>query len=39
MIHNIVKVVVSQCHGNQTQVAKKLGIGRTTLWRYLNSEE
>lgn len=39
MIHNIVKVVVSQCHGNQTQAAKKLGIGRTTLWRYLNSEE
>lgn len=38
MIHDIIKVVVSQCGGNQTQAAKKLGIGRTTLWRYLNME-
>ena len=38
MIHDIVKVVVSQCDGNQTRAAKSLGIGRTTLWRYLNFE-
>ncbi|MCI8950272.1 MAG: sigma 54-interacting transcriptional regulator [Lachnospiraceae bacterium] len=36
MTREIVKVVLSQCSGNQTLAAKKLGIGRTTLWRYLN---
>lgn len=36
MTHEIVKVVLAQCGGNQTLAAKKLGIGRTTLWRYLN---
>ncbi len=36
MTHEIVKVVLAQCGGNQTLAAKRLGIGRTTLWRYLN---
>lgn len=36
MTREIVKVVLSRCGGNQTVAAKKLGIGRTTLWRYLN---
>jgi len=36
MTREIVKVVLGQCGGNQTLAAKKLGIGRTTLWRYLN---
>ena len=31
MTREIVKVVLSQCGGNQTLAAKKLGIGRTTL--------
>lgn len=38
MIQDIVKVVLSKCEGNQTRAAKQLGIGRTTLWRYLNSD-
>jgi len=38
MLHDIIKTVVSKCNGNQTRAAKQLGIGRTTLWRYLNSE-
>ncbi|MEH2930922.1 PrpR N-terminal domain-containing protein [Candidatus Ventrimonas sp. KK005] len=36
MNREIVKVVLAQCGGNQTLAAKRLGIGRTTLWRYLN---
>lgn len=39
MLHDIVRVVVAKCNGNQTKAAKQLGIGRTTLWRYLNSDE
>lgn len=39
MTREIVKVVLSQCGGNQTLVAKRLGIGRTTLWRYLNETD
>ena len=39
MTREIVKVVLSQCGGNQTLAAKRLGIGRTTLWRYLNEEK
>ncbi len=38
MTREIVKVVLTQCGGNQTMAAKRLGIGRTTLWRYLNEE-
>lgn len=36
MLHDIVKTVLAKCDGNQTKAAKQLGIGRTTLWRYLN---
>lgn len=36
MTREIIKVVLSQCGGNQTLAARRLGIGRTTLWRYLN---
>ncbi len=36
MTREIVKVVLSQCGNHQTLAAKRLGIGRTTLWRYLN---
>lgn len=36
MTRDIIKVVLSQCGNNQTLAAKRLGIGRTTLWRYLN---
>lgn len=39
MTHEIIKVVLAQCGGNQTLAAKRLGIGRTTLWRYLNDGE
>lgn len=35
MIRDLVQVVVDQCGGNQTLAAKKLKIGRTTIWRYL----
>lgn len=38
MTREIVKMVLAQCGGNQTAAAKRLGIGRTTLWRYLNEE-
>lgn len=36
MNRDIVRHVLSLCDGNQTYAAKKLGISRTTLWRYLN---
>ncbi len=36
MTREIIKVVLAQCAGNQTLAARRLGIGRTTLWRYLN---
>ena len=39
MTREIVKVVLSQCGGNQTLAAKRLGIGRTTRWRYLNETD
>ena len=39
MTREIVKVVLSQCGGNQTLAAKRLGIGRTPLWRYLNETD
>jgi propionate catabolism operon transcriptional regulator len=28
--------VIDECGGNQTEAARRLGIGRTTLWRRLN---
>lgn len=36
MNRDIVRYVLKTCGGNQTSAAKKLGISRTTLWRYLN---
>ena len=36
MNRDIVVRTLSLCGGNQTVAAKKLGISRTTLWRYLN---
>jgi DNA-binding NtrC family response regulator len=34
-IRQIVKLALDENNGNQTAAAKQLGIGRTTLWRYL----
>lgn len=34
--HDIIQYVLKKCSGNQSAAAKKLGISRTTLWRYLN---
>ncbi len=31
----IIRHVLSECGGNQSAAAKRLGISRTTLWRYL----
>lgn len=36
MNKDIMKRVVEECGGNQTLAAKRLGISRTTLWRFLN---
>lgn len=36
MNREIVLHVLNLCGGNQTAAAKKLGISRTTLWRYVN---
>lgn len=36
MNREIVVRTLALCGGNQTVAAKKLGISRTTLWRYLN---
>lgn len=33
---DIVQHVLTLCDGNQTAAAKRLGISRTTLWRYIN---
>ena len=33
---DIVLHVLALCDGNQTAAAKRLGISRTTLWRYVN---
>ena len=35
---DIVRRVVEESDGNQTAAAKRLGISRTTLWRYLKEE-
>lgn len=32
---DIVRIVLSETHGNQSAAAKRLGIARSTLWRYL----
>lgn len=34
---DIVLYVLKSCNGNQTMAAKKLGISRTTLWRYIKA--
>ena len=34
---DIVRIVLDQTDGNQTEAAARLGIGRSTLWRMLNS--
>ena len=36
MNRDIIRYVLERCGGNQTLCAKRLGISRTTLWRYLN---
>lgn len=36
MSRDIIQHVLKSCGGNQTAAAKKLGISRTTMWRYLN---
>ena len=38
IIREVIHITLKQCNGNQSQAAKKLGIGRTTLWRYLNQD-
>ena len=35
MNHDIINRVLKEVGGNQSAAAKRLGIGRTTLWRYL----
>ena len=35
---DVVRRVVEECGGNQTEAAKRLGISRTTLWRYLREK-
>lgn len=37
--HDIVTYVLQACNGNHTLASKKLGISRTTLWRYVNNGE
>ena len=33
---DIVRIVLEQTDGNQTEAAARLGIGRSTLWRMMN---
>lgn len=33
--HDIIRHVLNETNGNQSAAAKRLGISRTTLWRYL----
>ena len=35
IIKNVVLSTLQDCGGNQTKAAQKLGISRTTMWRYL----
>ena len=37
--HEIVELVLAQTGGNQTEAAKRLGIGRSTLWRIRKGEK
>lgn len=39
IVKDIAEYSLEKCGGNQSAAAKKLGIGRTTLWRYLSSEK
>lgn len=39
MNREIVAYVLKACQGNQTLAAKKLGISRTTLWRYMKTAQ
>ena len=32
---DIIRILLEQNHGNQSQTAKSLGISRTTMWRML----
>lgn len=38
-LHAALEQALQENDGNQTAAARQLGIGRTTLWRYLNNEE
>lgn len=38
MNRRLVLHILEKCGGNQTAAAKKLGIGRTTLWRYIRNK-
>lgn len=38
MNRDIIQYILKGCKGNQTAAAKKLGISRTTMWRYLNRQ-
>lgn len=39
IIRKAVEQALQENNGNQTAAARQLGIGRTTMWRYLNNEE
>ncbi|MDO5546442.1 MAG: PrpR N-terminal domain-containing protein [Eubacteriales bacterium] len=39
IIRQAVEQALQENDGNQTAAARQLGIGRTTLWRYINNEE
>ena len=39
VIRQAVERALQENGGNQTAAARQLGIGRTTMWRYLNNEE
>ena len=36
---DIILYTLKNCNGNQSIAAKKLGIGRTTLWRYIKTQD
>jgi DNA-binding NtrC family response regulator len=37
MQQKIIEKVIENTDGNKTEAARRLGIGRTTLWRHLSS--